>query len=415
MAKATFSMIAAPLVLVLAFGIAGCSKEESASLEEALTLFRQNRLEEALPLFEEFVDRQEKNAEAHVWLAETYRRLNRTDEAIEQARIALELEPCNSFAHTVMADASVPPPGDSEIPNSQASWDHLLKAIECDSTEGNAWVSIWGFAIRRGETAMLRTSLRKMVETRFLTDAALSFGRWLLRTLPENAILITNGDMDTYPAMAVQEAEGFRTDVTVVERGLLNLPWGLRFVRDDGGVPLPYQDSELDTLSTLRSADGIAVHPADLVFQGWVADVRLGSYPRPITLAVTVYEEFYAGVKEYLQYAGPYFLMEPAPVVTAQNMFALRECINGIEEGDFMGPWVSGRDYSPVRGLYTKEIVRNVTHAALVYAELLIDEKEYEEAEKMLTWAEDFEERTELGPVYGGRIQELRENLASKR
>ncbi|MCK5571622.1 MAG: tetratricopeptide repeat protein [Bacteroidetes bacterium] len=415
MTKALLSLIVAAPVLVLVIAVAGCSKEEPARLEEALTLFRQNKLEEALPLLEELVAREEKNAEEHIWLAETYRRLRRTEEAIEQARIALELEPCNSFAYTVMADASVPPPGDSDIANSQTSWDHLLKAIECDSTEGNAWVSIWGFAIRRGETEMLRTSLRKMVETRFLTDAALSFGRWLLRTLPENAILITNGDVDTYPAMAVQEAEGFRTDVTVVERGLLNLPWGLRFVRDDGGVPLPYQDSELDTLSTFRGADGSAVHPADRVFQGWVAGVRLGSYPRPITLAVTVYEEFYTGVKEYLQYAGPYFLLEPAPVVTAENVSALRECINGIEDGDFIGPWVSKRDYSPIRGLYTKEIVRNVTHAALVYAEALIEEKGYEEAEKMLSWAEDFEERTELGPVYGQRIQELRENLARKR
>jgi len=47
----------------------------------------------------------------------------------------------------------------------------------------------------------------------FLHQAALAYGRAELRTLPPDALLLTNGDMDTYPAQAVQVTEGFRTDV----------------------------------------------------------------------------------------------------------------------------------------------------------------------------------------------------------
>jgi len=404
---------AVPWFLVLIF--AGCPAEQPTSLEEPLALFRENKLEEALPLFESVVAREEGNVEAHIWLAETYRRLKRTERAIEQARIALDLEPCNSFALTVMADATVPKPGAADPGDSQASWDHLMAAIECDSTYGSAWVSLWGIAIRRGETGMLHRSLRKIVETGFLTPAALSFGRWLLRTLPENAILITNGDMDTYPTMAVQETEGFRTDITVVELGLLNLPWGLRFCRDHGGVPLPFGDAELDELSPSTDEEGRATSPADLVFRGWVSEVRFGSYPRPIALAVTVYESFYARHRAYLQYAGPYLLVHPAPPRRPRNVDALRRCLEEIDEEDFVGPWVSRQDYSPVRGLYTKEIVKNVTAAALFYAEEMIGEGKLKVAEKSLTWAEEFERRTELGPVYTRRIAELRDAVTAGR
>jgi hypothetical protein len=329
--------------------------------------------------------------------------------------MALELEPCNSFALTVMADASVPEPGATDPASSQVSWDHLMAAIECDSTFGSAWVSLWGIAIRRGETEMFHTSLRKMVETGFLTPAALSFGRWLLRTLPENAVLITNGDMDTFPAMAVQETEGFRTDVTVVERGLLNLPWGLRFYRDHGGVPLPFKDTELDRLRPTKDERGKLQNVADRVFREWVLAIRLGSYPRPTALAVTVYGSFYADYEQYLQYAGPYHLIHPAPPPNPRNVKALRRCLEGIGENDFVGPWVSQQDYSPIRGLYTKEIARDVTYAGLALAEEMIGAGKLKMAEKTLQWAEEFEKKTELGPVYSRRIGELRDAATAGR
>lgn len=47
----------------------------------------------------------------------------------------------------------------------------------------------------------------------------------ILSSLDQNAILITNGDNDTYPLWYLQEVEGFRRDVRIVNANLLGMAW----------------------------------------------------------------------------------------------------------------------------------------------------------------------------------------------
>jgi hypothetical protein len=51
----------------------------------------------------------------------------------------------------------------------------------------------------------------------------------------------------------------------------------------------------------------------------------------------------------------------------------------------------------------------NVTKAALAYSTELIKAKKLNEAVEILSWAEDFEKTTELGPVFAEQISRLKE------
>lgn len=393
---------------------AGCEQRKAASLDEALALFRENNLEEALPLFEQLAKSSDENPEPHAWLAETYRRLGKKKEAIESARQALTINSRHSFAHLVIAEAANPLTGEWEEANSDTTWLHLTKAIESDPTDGNPWLLAWGQAIQRGDAQMVHKAQRQFAETGFLTKTALLYGRWMLRALPENAILITNGDMDTYPPLAVQETEQFRRDVAIVNRGILNTAWYARFIRDNWSVPLPVNDAQLEQLRVYKDEQGNLVTVSDQIFHAWLKQRANRSLARPIAVAATVDENYWSGVKSNMRYAGAFLEWQDLSTAKMPDSSAMRRSLEGLSPEDFAGPWVSERDRSPIRRVYTKTIVRNVTAAAIEYSDLLIKANRLSEAGHWQKWAEDLESKTEAGPMFADRIRTLKEALSKE-
>ncbi len=113
-------------------------------------------------------------------------------------------------------------------------------------------------------------------------NALLEFNKNLLNSAPANALLITNGDYDTYPAWLLQ-ADGIRTDVLIVNRSLLNLKDYARYLKKHG-LPLDISERELELLEH-KKVDDRFVSISDQLMKGIFQQTV-----RPVVLSTTVYE-----------------------------------------------------------------------------------------------------------------------------
>jgi tetratricopeptide (TPR) repeat protein len=92
------------------------------------------------------------------------------------------------------------------------------------------------------------------------------FNRNTLAGLDSNAILFTNGDNDTFPALYWQFVNNFRRDVTVVNLSLLNAAPFIKYLKNGPPkIPMRYSNETID--SRLRQGDSAA-----LAFRAWPPD-----------------------------------------------------------------------------------------------------------------------------------------------
>lgn len=148
------------------------------------------------------------------------------------------------------------------------------------------------------------------VMDRSKNSVAYHYGMNLLNYVDENAILITNGDNDTFPLWYLQQVEGVRPDVDILNLSLVQINWYIKQLKDRG-IPMSFTYDEIQRMTpywvrdpetgqtrmvTLRD---IAVHDI----------IRETGASRPIYWAVTV--DDFMGYWENLRLEGMVFRLVP--------------------------------------------------------------------------------------------------------
>jgi ACR3 family arsenite efflux pump ArsB len=161
----------------------------------------------------------------------------------------------------------------------------------------------------------------------------------LLNSCEENGILFTNGDNDTFPLWALQEAYGVRKDVRIVNLSLVNTDWYIKQLKKlEPKVPISFSEKEITGIQpqrnpfdepipyTLENAGITVTLPGkDTQRALRVQDVMVlnivdaTAWSKPIYFAMTVSDDNLMGLAPYLQAQGLVFKLMRRPVNFGDN------------------------------------------------------------------------------------------------
>lgn len=113
----------------------------------------------------------------------------------------------------------------------------LERASRLDPTYLDPWFALAVDYMGSGNIEKADVALRKLLEENAISDEVMDYNYNVITLLDKNAILITNGDNDTYPGWILTRIVKYRPDVRIVNMSLLNSEWYPSYIVSNEGIP----------------------------------------------------------------------------------------------------------------------------------------------------------------------------------
>lgn len=124
---------------------------------------------------------------------------------------------------------------------------YLERAASLDPGFIDPWFALIPNYMDVRDEERFNLALRRILESGVIADEVFDFNFNMISALEPNAILITNGDNDTFPGWILSRILKFRPDVTVVNRSLLNTGWYPLYVIEQG-LPRFVEEKQIDSI-----------------------------------------------------------------------------------------------------------------------------------------------------------------------
>lgn len=99
---------------------------------------------------------------------------------------------------------------------SSESFVHLENAFLLRPDEPELWDDMLCKSVIEKNSQQISLFARKLSESAVYSASELEYNRNVLNSLEQNAILITHGNVDTYPLIILQQVQNFRQDVKII-------------------------------------------------------------------------------------------------------------------------------------------------------------------------------------------------------
>ncbi len=306
--------------LTLLVSLLACSTENWESLKSKTEdAINDKDYSKAIEYLEEAIFIEPQNAEIHYFFGQTYRLMLFADGSIiNNVNMPYALKSSNHFKKVIEISPNYTGKKFVVGPYSkiQSIWGSVAMTYLFHNYPDSAK---WAFQYGKTEGGFY--------------PAIMEYNQNIMASCEKNAILFTNGDNDTFPMWFLQLLDKYRTDITVVNLSLLNIPWYIKQLKNsypfgENNLFLTMTDADIDSLKPIRweekmvevsaqydplnkrgkvewsvkpTIDGKALRVQDLML---IEILKSNNWNRPVYFSTTVYKGNTIGLGDYLNLKG---------------------------------------------------------------------------------------------------------------